>query len=202
MPSSPRLRLYRTIRPSLVLSQSFTDRLWSEQNEKWWIVGRSRDQFGPEGPEVSTSAACRSVRDQAAAGDPNLKLEAPHGTDSSQTPRWRETDSNLWYRATKARDFESIPGTQLADLGRSSTARFYGIGSLDEARAYLAHPAGAKARSLHQDRARERESVRSCDFRLAQRFEVPLIHDAVFSGGGRPGKSVPRGSRPLLRRTA
>src|SRR5215471_2203498 len=95
MPSSPWLRLYRIIRPSLVLSQSFTDRLWCGQNEKWWIMGRSRDQFGPEGPEVLTSAACRSpaVRDQAkgrrAAGDPNLKLEAPHGTDSSQTPRWR-----------------------------------------------------------------------------------------------------------------
>jgi uncharacterized protein (DUF1810 family) len=29
---------------------------------------------------------------------------------------------------------------QLAGLGRSSTARFYCIGSLDEARAYLAHP--------------------------------------------------------------
>ena len=29
---------------------------------------------------------------------------------------------------------------QLAGLGRSSTARFYGIGSLDEARAYLVHP--------------------------------------------------------------
>jgi uncharacterized protein (DUF1810 family) len=29
---------------------------------------------------------------------------------------------------------------QLAGLGRSSTARFYGIGSMDEARAYLAHP--------------------------------------------------------------
>jgi uncharacterized protein (DUF1810 family) len=29
---------------------------------------------------------------------------------------------------------------QLRDLGRSATARFYGIGSLDEARAYLAHP--------------------------------------------------------------
>jgi uncharacterized protein (DUF1810 family) len=28
---------------------------------------------------------------------------------------------------------------QLAGLGRSSTARFYGIGSLDEARAYLTH---------------------------------------------------------------
>jgi uncharacterized protein (DUF1810 family) len=29
---------------------------------------------------------------------------------------------------------------QLRGLGFSSTARFYGIGSLDEARAYLAHP--------------------------------------------------------------
>ena len=50
-----------------VLSQSFTDRLWCGQNEKWWIMARSRDWFGPEGPEVSTSAAYRSpaVRDQA-----------------------------------------------------------------------------------------------------------------------------------------
>jgi uncharacterized protein (DUF1810 family) len=29
---------------------------------------------------------------------------------------------------------------QLAGLGRSSTARVYGIGGIDEARAYLAHP--------------------------------------------------------------
>ena len=29
---------------------------------------------------------------------------------------------------------------QLAELGLSSTARFYGLASLDEARAYLAHP--------------------------------------------------------------
>ena len=29
---------------------------------------------------------------------------------------------------------------QLRELGRSSTAKFYGITSLDEARAYLAHP--------------------------------------------------------------
>jgi len=42
---------------------------------------------------VSTSAAWRSptVRDQAkgrrVAGNSNLKSEAPHGTDSSQTPR-------------------------------------------------------------------------------------------------------------------
>jgi uncharacterized protein (DUF1810 family) len=30
---------------------------------------------------------------------------------------------------------------QLSGLGRSSTARFYGISSIDEARAYLAHTA-------------------------------------------------------------
>src|SRR6516162_3352037 len=110
MLSSPRLRLYRIIRPSLALSQSFTDRLWCGQNEKWWIMGRSRDQFGPEGPEVSTSAACRSpaVRDQAkgrrAAGDPNLKLEAPHGTDSSQTPRWKGMDAKFRFLGRSSAD--------------------------------------------------------------------------------------------------
>jgi len=26
------------------------------------------------------------------------------------TPRWREMDSNFWYRGTKAVDFRSIPG--------------------------------------------------------------------------------------------
>ncbi|MES2940569.1 MAG: DUF1810 domain-containing protein [Pseudomonadota bacterium] len=52
---------------------------------------------------------------------------------------------------------------QLAALGRSSTARHYGIASLDEARAYLAHPVlgprlkdccrlllGVQSRSAHQ----------------------------------------------------
>lgn len=36
---------------------------------------------------------------------------------------------------------------QLAGLGRSETSRYYAIGSLDEARAYLAHPVlGARLR--------------------------------------------------------
>ena len=30
------------------------------------------------------------------------------GTDSLQTHRWREMDSNFWYRGTKAVDFRSI----------------------------------------------------------------------------------------------
>ena len=43
-----------------VLSQSFADRLWCGQNREVVDNGRSQDQFGPEGPEVSTSAAWRS----------------------------------------------------------------------------------------------------------------------------------------------
>jgi uncharacterized protein (DUF1810 family) len=78
---------------------------------------------------------------------------------------------------------------QLSGLGRSSTARFYGIGSIDEARAYLAHRAGAKTRSLRQDRACERESIPSCDFRLARRHEIPVMHDAVLPSDRRPGNA-------------
>jgi len=102
---------HRIIRPFLVLSQSFAARLWCGQSREVVDNGRSRDQFGPEGPEVSTSAAWRSpaVRDQAkgqrVAGDPNLKLEARHGTDSSQTPRWREADSNHQSREAGNRRF-------------------------------------------------------------------------------------------------
>jgi hypothetical protein len=40
------------------------------------------------------------------AGDPNPKLEALHGTDSSQTPRWREMDSNPRSRAAGTLLFE------------------------------------------------------------------------------------------------
>src|SRR5215813_1472060 len=32
------------------------------------------------------------------------------GTDGLRTRRWREMDSNFWYRGTKAVDFRSIPG--------------------------------------------------------------------------------------------
>ena len=76
-----------------------------------WVRICAGFQYGPEGPEVSTSAAWRSpaVRDQAkgqrVAGDPNLKLEARHGTDSSQTPRWREADSNHQSREAGNRRF-------------------------------------------------------------------------------------------------
>ena len=32
------------------------------------------------------------------------------GLCETRTVRWREMDSNLWYRGTKAVDFRSIPG--------------------------------------------------------------------------------------------
>jgi len=52
---------------------------------------------------------------------------------------------------------------QLAGLGRSSTARFYGISSLDEACAYLAHPvlgSGSISAPASCLRARVRPSMR------------------------------------------
>ena len=54
---------------------------------------------------------------------------------------------------------------QLAGLGHSSMAQLYAINSIDEARAYLAF-APPKTRSLHEDRACERGSFPTCDFRL------------------------------------
>ena len=34
----------------------------------------------------------------------------PGARGSHMTHRWREMDSNFWYRGTKAVDFRSIPG--------------------------------------------------------------------------------------------
>jgi len=45
------------------------------------------------------------------------RCRVPRGTESLQTRRWREVDSNFWYRGTKARDFHNIPGI----AGGSST---------------------------------------------------------------------------------
>ena len=50
---------------------------------------------------------CRRPR----LSDGNLIGKAPSPKSSSQrTPRWREMDSNYWYRGTKAVDFRSTPG--------------------------------------------------------------------------------------------
>src|ERR1700730_8280331 len=52
---------------------------------------------------------------------------------------------------------------QLSGLGRSSTARFYGISSIDEARAYLAHPVLGPRLDLCTGIVLTSESHPSCD---------------------------------------
>ena len=95
---------------------------------RWEIMGRSQDQFGPEGPEVWTSAAmllsgCTGpAKRRRAAGDPNLKLETPHRTDSSQTPRWRKRDSNRRSHIPNGGSFETARSTLGALLLRQNRA--------------------------------------------------------------------------------
>ena len=56
-----------------------------------------------------------------------------------QDPVWPEVLAEL--RAGRKRShWMWFVFPQVAGLGRSETARYYAIGSLDEARAYLAHP--------------------------------------------------------------
>ncbi|MGE0232737.1 MAG: DUF1810 domain-containing protein [Flavobacteriaceae bacterium] len=59
-----------------------------------------------------------------------VKAQAPvHAAAMAQLRAGRKTGHWMWF---------VFP--QLRGLGRSEAASFYGIGSLDEARAYLAHP--------------------------------------------------------------
>ena len=54
---------------------------------------------------------------------------------------------------------------QLRGLGRSPTATYYGIGSLDEARAYLAHPLlGTEARTAARMRSSGSKGARCTRF--------------------------------------
>ena len=65
----------------------------------------------------------------------------------AQAPVWDDVRSEL-EQARKRSHWMWFVFPQLAALGRSGTARFYGIGGADEARAYLEHPVlGAR---LHQ----------------------------------------------------
>src|SRR3984893_2676516 len=43
-------------------------------------------------------------------GRPRESMISKRSSVSHVTPRWREIDSNFWYRGTKAVDFRSIPG--------------------------------------------------------------------------------------------
>ena len=57
----------------------------------------------------------------------------------AQAPVWDEVRAEL-AQASKRTHWMWFVFPQLAALGRSGTARFYGIGGADEARAYLEHP--------------------------------------------------------------
>src|ERR1700730_14098306 len=91
---------------------------------------------------------------------------------------------------------------QLVGLGQSPTAQFYGISSIDEARAYLAHKLLGPRLDL-------------CT-RIVLTSERPSLHTifgspddmkfrscmTLFACDGCPGPSVPPCSRPLVRRAA
>ena len=69
---------------------------------------------------------------------------------------------------------------QVAGLGRSELSRFYAIDSLDEARAYLAHPVlGPRLRECARGRRRLAGLVGGGDLRRHRRREAPLVDDAV-----------------------
>jgi hypothetical protein len=84
---------------------------------------------------------------------------------------------------------------QLHGLGRSSMAEYYDIGSLAEARAYLAHLGlGPRLDLCTRVVLRDRGSIASCDIRLSGRHEVPIIRNSVCGrgAGGRKPVSAPR----------
>ena len=78
---------------------------------------------------------------------------------------------------------------QLRGLGHSSTAAFYGIRSLEEARSYLAHPVLGPRLVLCTETVLAVEGL--THFRVAGRREVLLFDDAVLICGRREGKPVP-----------
>ena len=91
---------------------------------------------------------------------------------------------------------------QLEGLGNSATARAYAIRSLDEARAYLAHPLlGARLRECTQLvnalTGRTLEEVFGYPDDLKFRSAMTLF---ALRAGGRCGRqSLPRGAREVLR---
>ena len=73
---------------------------------------------------------------------------------------------------------------QLRGLGHSAMARHYGVGSLAEARAYLAHPLlGPRLVQCTQRRPGDRGPVTARHLRFAGRREVPLFNDLVRARG-------------------
>ena len=58
---------------------------------------------------------------------------------TAQSPAWEDACAEL-REGRKQTHWMWFVFPQLAELGRSATAKFYGLSGADEARAYLAHP--------------------------------------------------------------
>jgi uncharacterized protein (DUF1810 family) len=92
-----------------------------------------------------TGGSCEGIAGQKPACEKGeLEMTADHRFDlerfvTAQAPVFEAVLAEL--RAGRKRThWMWFIFPQLAGLGRSSTARFYGISSINEARAYLAHP--------------------------------------------------------------
>ena len=110
-------------------------------------------------------------------------------TRSTQLRRGRKTGHWIWWI------FPQIEG-----LGETETTRYYAIVSLDEARAYFAHPV-LGARLLECARALLATEGLTVDdiFDHPDDAEAVLLHDPVHAR--RAGRAAVRaGARPLLRR--
>jgi uncharacterized protein (DUF1810 family) len=85
----------------------------------------------------------------------------------------RKTSHWMWFVFPQARS-----------LGRSSTAAFYGIGSLAEAQAYLLHPVlGARLIRAAQS-ATTAPATSLHQLFGSRRSQIPIIDDAIRRRGG------------------
>ena len=97
----------------------------------------------------------------------------------------RKTSHWMWFVFPQARS-----------LGQSSTAAFYGMGSLAEAQAYLLHPVlGARLIRAAQS-ATTAPATSLHQLFGSRRSQIPIIDDAIRRRGGRSDR-VRRGARTL-----
>ncbi len=68
---------------------------------------------------------------------------------------------------------------QIAGLGLSPTSQKYAITSLDEARAYLAHPVLGPRLIMRRHPGRPARPLRGADLRRPRRAEAALLHHLV-----------------------
>ena len=130
-----------------------------------------------------------------------------HSTCSASSTRRRPStrgSARNFARGRKESHWMWFVFPQIAGLGQSPTSIFYAISSLDEAKAYLAHPVlGARLRECARLALAAEGQNRAADFRRDRRDEVPLVDDAVHEGGAGgatvravPGEVFRRRARP------